>query len=74
MDKVPFPLLDFRSGQPLAVGDFVMAVMAENDEIVILVVGSVTVDMMFRKNVNSLRAADGTGIIGFKVNPIFSLH
>ena len=44
-----FPFLDFRFGQLLAVGDFVMAVVAENDEIIILVVGPVTVNVVFRK-------------------------
>ena len=44
-----FPFLDFRFGQLPAVGDFVMAVVAENDEIIILVVGPVTVNVVFRK-------------------------
>ena len=60
MNEMFFSFLNFRPGQTFIICDFVMAVVAENDEVVILVVRPVAVNVMLRKNVNSLCTTNGT--------------
>ena len=74
VDEMSFSFLDCRSGQAFTVGNFMMAIVAEDNEIIVLVVGPIAVNVMFRKNVDSLHAADCTGIVGFQVEEVRCFH
>ncbi len=68
VDKVSFSIFYFVLCQAFVVSDFVMAIVAENDQIVVIVVGPVAINVMLRKDINTSGATNSTGVIGLEVN------
>ncbi len=51
-----------------------MAIVAQNYQIIVFVVGSVAVNMVFRENINPFCAANCARIICFKIDKVGCFH
>ncbi len=63
MDQMSFAILYLLACQPLILVILLMTIMAENDHIVVYVVGPIAIYMMDRKYLNSSNPTDRTGIV-----------